>query len=481
MKILGYARVSSRDQSEGKSIDNQIALLKAAGCDEVLFDIESAFKRRDRPNFNKLMGMVRAGLVSKVVVCTLDRLSRNEAVTFVAFDDFEKANCRLVSLEENFDLFTVEGRMMAGMIALVSRSYSAGLGKKVQRGHRRHRERELAYAKIFGYQVVNNKYCFDCTPFLCLQDGKQELSKFDIAKDIIAIFKDARSLRKAVATINLKYGLLTFTQGRGKGNWNSSNLERFSFSVTGLQNWLNNPILRGHTAYRRKDKQHRSNQHHWDIKYDTHSDRLITDLEYKEICDIFDWNAKHHGFKKASTEIYVFSGLLNCGECGRAHRSTFAVNRDGTRRHYYQCQNYSVKGCSQKSLIREDQIEAVVIPKLIEAANQLADFAEIKPEFVENPELRQLRSQLAGLESLPFNLAIESAKENIKAQISSLEHASVQAQTIDIGLRAELIEVFSDRGFFEALLPEDRKALYRHFVERIIVRDRRVMDVVLRI
>ncbi len=54
-------------------------------------------------------------------------------------------------------------------------------------------------------------------------------------------------------------------------------------------------------------------------------------------------------------------------------------------------------------------------------------------------------------------------------------------QAIDTGLRAELVEVFSDRGFFEALLPEDRKALYRHFVERIIVRDRRVVDVVLRI
>ncbi|MFN9359089.1 MAG: recombinase family protein, partial [Pseudanabaena sp.] len=136
MTIIGYARVSSKEQAEGRSIENQIALLKRAGAEEVLVDVESAYSGRDRPQFNKLMDLVKSGFVSKVIVCTLDRLSRNEAVMFVAFEDFERSHCQLVSLEENFDLQSPEGRLQAGFSTLMARNYSARLSQKTKRGHK---------------------------------------------------------------------------------------------------------------------------------------------------------------------------------------------------------------------------------------------------------------------------------------------------------------------------------------------------------
>lgn len=45
MRIYGYARVSNAEQAEGHSLENQIARLKAAGCDRVLVDVESVFQR----------------------------------------------------------------------------------------------------------------------------------------------------------------------------------------------------------------------------------------------------------------------------------------------------------------------------------------------------------------------------------------------------------------------------------------------------
>lgn len=480
MKICGYARVSSREQSEGKSIDNQIALLKKAGCEEIFFDIESAFKRKDRPNFNKLMNLVRMGAVRTVIVCTLDRLSRNEATTFIAFDDFEANHCRLISLEENFDLSTPEGRMMAGFITIQSRSYSASLSKKVSRGHKAHRDRQEAYFKVFGYEVIDRKYYLNPIPFLCLLDGQKQLSKVDIAKDIVSLFKQAKSLSKTVKAINAKYGLSSFCDGMGKGNRQPR--DRFGFSYTGLQSWLTNPVLRGHTSYKRRGKQHIGNKLAWDIRHDTHPDqRIISDLEYREIEEILEWNRKHHGFNKSSDAIHLFSGLVVCGECGRSHRVTSSVQRDGSKKYYYQCQNYTMGGCSQRAMIRDTAIEEAVIPKLIESAQSLAAIAATPPRHIEHPKLRELRMTLANLESLPSNVAIADAISSVRLQIKNLEHSSEQIEVIDIKLRSLLLTAFADADFFATLEPETKKQIFRDLLNRIIVRDRRVVEIELKI
>lgn len=113
MRICGYARVSSAEQAEGYSLENQIARLKAAGCDRVFVDIESAYKRDGfRPEFEELMQLVKDKQVDKLVITNLDRLARNEAVSFTAFDAFEDAGVQLVSLDQYYlDLTHPDGRV----------------------------------------------------------------------------------------------------------------------------------------------------------------------------------------------------------------------------------------------------------------------------------------------------------------------------------------------------------------------------------
>ncbi|MFM7888961.1 MAG: recombinase family protein [Pseudanabaena sp.] len=327
MKIIGYARVSSKEQAEGRSIENQIKVLKAAGCEDVLVDIESAYSKKDRPNFNKLMEMVRDGLVSKVIVCTLDRLSRNETVTFIAFDDFEKAGCQLISLEENFNLQSPEGRLQAGFAALMARNYSAQLSQKTRRGHKARRDRTAGYFKCFGYKITDERYQLDHDPFLCLLQDRSTMSRAAIAYDIINIFKQCKSLRRTLHNLNAKYGLSSFSSGKGKGN--RSVRDRFGFSQSGLHSWLTNPILRGHTCYGRSQQQRQQHKHLWDIRYDTHpDDRLISDSEYRELDNIFDWNKDHHGFDNSLRIVHPLSGLVYCGDCGRSHRVMGSLQRD---------------------------------------------------------------------------------------------------------------------------------------------------------
>lgn len=65
--LLGYARVSTSDQS----LTGQIDALRAAGCERVWTDVASGARAR-RPGLDELVAAVVAG--DTVVVTRLDRL-----------------------------------------------------------------------------------------------------------------------------------------------------------------------------------------------------------------------------------------------------------------------------------------------------------------------------------------------------------------------------------------------------------------------
>lgn len=72
--IYGYARVSTKGQDKyGNSLKDQIAKLKAAGC-IVIFSDSFTGTKMDRPEFNKLLEVLKPGDV--VVVTKLDRFAR---------------------------------------------------------------------------------------------------------------------------------------------------------------------------------------------------------------------------------------------------------------------------------------------------------------------------------------------------------------------------------------------------------------------
>lgn len=480
MSIIGYARVSSKEQAEGRSIENQVILLKRAGCEDVLVDVESAYSGKQRPQFNKLMDQVKNGLVQKVIVCTLDRLSRNEAVMFVAFEDFEKAGCQLVSLEENFDLQSPEGRLQAGFSTLMARNYSARLSQKTKRGHKAHRDRNAPYFKLFGYKIQDEKYRLDHDPFLCLLENKSVLSKAAIASDILAIFKETKSLRRTLHNINAKYGLLNFS-GKGKGN--RAVRDRFSFSSSGLHAWITNPILRGHTCYNRAQKQRQHHKHLWDMRIDTHpDDKLISDFEYRELDDIFNWNKTHHGFDNTQRITHVLTGLVYCGECGRSHRIMGSLQRDKvTKFYYYQCQNYALRACGQKTTIRDIRVEEAAIAQLVQRAETIAQLAELPAQLVEPVELRELRGQLSTLENMAANPAIAQAILEIRGQINKMQYGLTVGVKIDTELKSVLVETFANPSFFETLPDSDKKTIYRALIDRIVVKDGAVVSVELKI
>jgi len=91
--IYGYARVST----DAQDLSNQVAQLKAAGC-ETIYREKISGATAERPQLKKLMAALADGDV--VIIPAVDRLSRDTTDLLVIARDMQRAGAGLRSLAE---------------------------------------------------------------------------------------------------------------------------------------------------------------------------------------------------------------------------------------------------------------------------------------------------------------------------------------------------------------------------------------------
>ncbi|MFV8314846.1 recombinase family protein, partial [Aerococcus viridans] len=103
--IYGYARVSTQHQD----LNRQLDLLAKQNCNEILTEKMTGTKS-NRPELNRLKDKLRPG--DTVVVESFSRLGRSTKDLIDLVTYFEEQDVKLVSLKENFDTTTPQGRLM---------------------------------------------------------------------------------------------------------------------------------------------------------------------------------------------------------------------------------------------------------------------------------------------------------------------------------------------------------------------------------
>ena len=103
--IYGYARVSTQHQDLSRQLD----LLAEQNCNEILTEKMTGTKS-NRPELNRLKDKLRPG--DTVVVESFSRLGRSTKDLIDLVTYFEEQDVKLVSLKENFDTTTPQGRLM---------------------------------------------------------------------------------------------------------------------------------------------------------------------------------------------------------------------------------------------------------------------------------------------------------------------------------------------------------------------------------
>lgn len=111
--VIGYARVSTADQSLDRQLDN----LKAAGVERIYQEKISGVKN-ERPEFKRMMDALRSG--DTLVVDSFSRLSRSTRDLLETVETLRLNGVELKSLKENLDSSTSQGKLMLTMLAALS-------------------------------------------------------------------------------------------------------------------------------------------------------------------------------------------------------------------------------------------------------------------------------------------------------------------------------------------------------------------------
>lgn len=103
--VYGYARVSTRQQDLSRQLD----LLERYECHKIYTEKISGI-RANRPELNKLKKRVKEN--DKIIIESFSRLGRStkDLIDLVYF--FERKGVKVISIKENFDTQTPQGKLM---------------------------------------------------------------------------------------------------------------------------------------------------------------------------------------------------------------------------------------------------------------------------------------------------------------------------------------------------------------------------------
>lgn len=114
--IIGYARVSTKDQSLEVQEQAIKEYAKKIGEDYVIYSEKESGGKADRVELKNALKAVQKG--NKFVVYKMDRLARSTKQLYEITDDLSNQGVEFISIQDNLDTTTSMGRAMFGMLAV---------------------------------------------------------------------------------------------------------------------------------------------------------------------------------------------------------------------------------------------------------------------------------------------------------------------------------------------------------------------------
>ena len=146
-RTIAYARVSTRDQNPQLQHD----ALEAHRYD-LLFTEKMSGRTHDRPEWQKCIAELQAG--DTFVCWKSDRFGRSAAHVLTVIKELRERGVTVISLTENFDLGTKEGRFMFAVLAAAAEYETELRAERQAEGIAAARRREESGQRLPGKQAT---------------------------------------------------------------------------------------------------------------------------------------------------------------------------------------------------------------------------------------------------------------------------------------------------------------------------------------
>lgn len=452
-RALGYCRVSTQRQvSEGHGLERYIKQLKDYGLtdEQIHWDIESGASEK-RKGYNRVLELVRAGKVDKIIVPCFDRFTRSALGWEVAKDELQQFGVELKFLDGgSLDLETPEGLFTSRILAAMANQLRDKNKYNATQGARFFRENRKIYKATFGFVKVGDTVEPNRTEYR--NTGK---SHAEIAVECIEIVLETGEISKTIERMTEKYGL----ERVGKNNFDD-----FARDITAFRRWLQNPQLCGMIRY-----------------YPHNPDkRIILESDHQGIISVETFNQLQELIKRPPRARVKYPNnplvsLAVCGGCGSRMEKRSSPLATSDRLHeYLRCTGAyprapKPKVCDCRNYFKlEDAIKAC-IQRLKRQAKTISDgyLSGDTGEVKVPPEILELQQQIMKLKQLndpDLKNAIITKEQRLESLIRTSE-----VELVADAARVELLRNLATiDGFWQKATREELTSIFHELIDKVV-------------
>ncbi|OKA30435.1 recombinase family protein [Bacillus cereus] len=405
MKCAIYRRVSTDEQAEkGFSLENQLLRLQAFAESqgwEVVHDyMDDGYsgKNMNRPQIKRMLHDLKLNKFDIVLVYRLDRFTRSVKDLNDLLEVFKDHEVDFKSATESIDTATATGRMILNMMVSTAQWERETISERVKDVVRKKKDLGLISTGYPPYGYAMNDGVISQVPH------EVEIVKF--------IFEKAKvyGFQKISKLLN-EQGLVT----RNGTKWLISTASRIA----------HNPFYSGEMRYKRDGETSTV-----PINVEGY-EPVITKEEHRDVLKAIKKRNRNQTRSK-SNEVYPFSGIVLCPECGHPMKGTRVSSR-GYYYKYYRCDRAQDHFCDGK-LIRSEKVDKAFVEYL--RVTFKVDRIEIKEETntkdIER-EIKRCKSKIERLKDLYVDGDISKKKykndvDELNEKIYDLEQKLLSAE-----------------------------------------------------
>ena len=338
-RVALYARVSTEEQAmHGYSIGAQVDALREYSKQHNYYivgeyvdeGISARKSYKKRPALLELLQAVQDDRVDLILFIKLDRWFRNVAAYYQVQPVLEEHNVAWQAILEDYETLTASGRMKVNIMLSVAENEADRTSERIRfvQDAKRAKGEPLNDKAPVGFVYDPNEKCF-----------KEDQNTIQAAKDVFQWFIDTRSVKETRNRLYEKHGIM-----RADATIREMLKNKFYISVIGRDQFQK-------------------------------AQELISSRSQRNT---------------RSGNVYMFSGLLYCKECGARMKASRARGKA-----YYSCFKHSEYGnymCLNSKHTSEEKIESFLITNVEKAikdyniritknATQPKDTAKIKKKM----------------------------------------------------------------------------------------------------
>ena len=498
MRVWLYYRLSRDEDKQFNSLKNQYSIIESYALNNGHTIVGSSFDDNvsgmhfNRAGIDELTDAVENGMIDAVIVKDLSRLGRHKTQTALYIDYLRQNNVRVLSATESIDTFNEADDLIIGFKGLMNDYYARDGSRRVTAGLRQKQKAGLVITPPFGYFKDKNTKQVVIVP-----------EAADTIRLIFSSYLDGKGVKAIAAMLNEngnKTPALMQKHLTGKRLPEKQELiiKKYLWDATMVSRILQDESYTGtlicHKSERNKiNKTNRATSPDEQFRHENFLPSIIPRDLWEQAQELMAMRKRESVRAGEGRPILQYSGLIACGDCGRAFTGKRVKQKEGERVEYI-CSTYLRYGkehCGAHP-IREEYLDDIVRQELQNTKQQYQSLWAQLEKAIEGwlpkttntqQQLRKQRERIELLEEEVETILMERIRDKENAQrydrmiakreeqIANAKKRIEELENIGQIIRSRQAKLRKDIGLIDDILADGKisEAHLRMLIERIYV------------